>query len=199
MHGLEFFYKDILTADVVFDIPAYLQTLDTSALPFFRSISYLRKDNPRYSAFEASPYAGAIPPLSVNGTILSTSIARSFLKIITPDDILDEYMAEKSDVVYQAGGTIFIRSSTSLQFVNAGWYAWPNLDMANANVGYASWIANEYPYAIIYDAASAVLQKIGMTDAARKYDYQTPEGIQTGLVASHVMNLRNANITAGGG
>lgn len=195
MHTIDLFYKDVLTASITFDSPTYIQTLDTQTLPFYRKLAYLRKDDPRYTAYEANPYSNPAPPFTIAGTVIPTSLARSFLKSISPDDILDDYLSERVDVVYQAGSTIFIRSSTALQFANAGWYSYPNLDMQNNNIGYKSWIAESYPYAIIYDAASALLQKIGLTDAARKYDYVDPNGVQQGLVASHVVALRNDNIT----
>lgn len=198
MHGMEFFYKDIATAQVVFDAPGFLQTLDTQTMPFFRSINAFRKDNPSlYQTWEQNPTI--LPPLSqsIDGSLIPMGQARAFLKFISIDDILDEFGAEKSDVCYQAGSTIMIRSSTSLQFGLVTWYAWPNLDMANANAGYSSWIAQEYPYAIIFDAASSVLQKIGMTDAARKYDNVDPKN--PGLVWSHVNALLLANITPVGG
>lgn len=199
MHGMEFFFKDIFPGQIVFDSASYLQTLDTQVLPFYRALSYIRKDNPSiYNAYEANPFGGLPILQGVDGRILFESQARAFLEIITPDDILDEYMTERVDVCYQAGSTIMIRSSTALQFGLIGWYRWPNMDIANAGAGYNSWIAQEYPYAIVYDAASAVLQKIGMTDAARKYDTINEKGIQVGLVASHVTNLLKSNITAKG-
>jgi hypothetical protein len=198
MHGMDFFFKDILTAQLKFDATNYVQTLDTTTLPFYRAISYIRKDDPAYLAYELNPYASTPVITSIDGSAIPVNLARAFLKIITPDDILDDYEFEKIDVAYQVGSTIMIRSSTSLLWALAGWYGWPNCDISNNGAAYNSWIAAEFPYAIVYDAASAILQGIGMTDAARKYDYQTPDGIQSGLVASQVMALRNSNITARG-
>lgn len=198
MHGLEFFFKDITSAKVVFDVPAYIESLDTAALPRYRSLSYLRKWDPTFNAYQQNPLV--LPPAQSNslGGIVNPNLALAFLKIITPDDIFDGYGAEKVDVCYQLGACLYIKSSTTLSQMMVGWYQWP-LAIAN-DAKYFSWIANEYPYAIIYDAASAILQKIGQTDAARKYDMPPDPrtGFTGGLVWSHINNLKMANITPRG-
>lgn len=213
MHGMEFFRKDVVPAQLVFPSASYIQQIDTGALPLYRSISYIRKDDPSlYGSYELNPNNN-LPPLftNIDGSVISMGQARKLLREIDPDDFLDEYGAEKVDVWYQAGSTIAVKSSTSLQWGLIGFYAWPNLDIGNANLLtfttlpgncsplFNSWIAAEYPYAIIYDAASAILQKTGMTDAARKYD-QVPDrnGKGAGLVWSHIDNLLMNNIKATG-
>lgn len=210
MHGMDFFRKDVVPAQIIFDAPGYLQTLDTVALSRFRAMSWLRKDAPAiYAGYETS--GGLLPPMfsGVNGSLLPAGLARALLTEIDADDFLDEFGSEKIDVWYQAGDTIFIRSSTLLQFGLMGYYTWPNLDITNANLStwtvspllssplFHSWIARDYPYTIIYDAASALLQKIGMADAARKYDAGDAEHPQ-GLVWSHIRNLIISNTVGTG-
>jgi hypothetical protein len=115
MHGMDYFFKDIVTAQLKFDATNYIQTLDTTTLPFYRALAYIRKDDPAYLAYELNPYA-ATPSHPLRSTVvlfLSVSL-ESFLTIITPDDILDDYQFERIDVAYQVGSTIMIRSSTSL-------------------------------------------------------------------------------------
>lgn len=213
MHGLEFFSKDIVTGPIVFDTTSYIQALDTTVLPYFRAVSYIRKDYPAiYNGYEQNPTN--LPPLyqGIDGRLYSMSQARALLKEIAVDDIFDEFATEKVDIWYKAGSNIFIRSSTALRYGLIGWYAWPNLDIANNNIAqflttptlcsplFNSWIAAEYPYAIIYDAASAMLQKQGQQEAARKYDQlpdpRTNKG--AGLVWSHINNLIMANIVSTG-
>lgn len=187
IHCMEFMYKDILTAEIVFDEAAYLQTLDIADLPRFRSISYLRKNDPSLSPSQLNPL---VSPAS---SAISPLLTMAFIKIITPDDIFDEFGTERFDVGYQAGGTFFIKSSTSFQYALMGWYAYPNLDITAGAVNFNSWIAREYPYACVYDAASAVFQKIGMTDTARKYDDP-----KVGLATSNIATLIRNNITPQG-
>lgn len=189
MHNLDFFFKDIQTAEVIFDTAAYLQVLDTSSIPRFRSISYLRKNDPTLSVYQQNPTI--LPPLF---SLSQQSVAAEtrVLTIIAPDDIFDEFGAEKYDVAYQAGNNICIKSSTSLQYVLAGWYKFPNLDTA-VPANFDSWIAVEHPYAIVYDAASAILQTIGMNEASRKFDDP-----RVGLATVAIQQLINSNIVAKG-
>lgn len=209
MHGMDFFGKDIATGQLVFDSSSYIQTLDTNTLPYYRAIAVIRKDNPAlYGSYELNPTN--LPPLftGIDGRLYSVFEARAILKEISIDNIFDEFKAEKVDVWYQAGSTIMIRSSTALKWGLISWYAWPNLDINNANLAtfltapqncsplFNSWVAQEFPYAIIFDAASSVLQKQGQVDAARKYD-QVPDprtGRGAGLIWSHINNMLISNI-----
>lgn len=208
MHGLDFFFKDILTAQLKFDtINGFIQSIDTTELPRFKSFDYVRKNDPTLAVFQQNPTN--LPPLFdvINGTPFPTMATTKPIQIIDTDDIFDDYMSEKVDVAYQAGSTLFIRSSTPLNYVLLGWYAYPNVDFGNVgNISngvpnpcpnFNSWIAQEYPFAVVYDAASAILQKIGMTDAARKYDAGDLNN-PTGLVWSHVGSLIRNNVSARG-
>lgn len=172
MHGLDYFARDITPAQVVFDAYGFIQELDMSAFPLFRKMSYFRKDDP--SAFNSQEVTGQnnLPPLNlgISGYIVNPSMARNLITIMEPDELFDEYRAERLDVGYLAGDNFLIKSSTSFKYALAAWYSWPNCDIGNNGAAYRSWVAAKYPYAIIYDAASSILQKIGMTDAARKYD-----------------------------
>lgn len=189
LHCCEFFYKDIAQTDIVFDEARYVQTLGTNNFPRYRSLCYFRKNDPTLAAFQQNP--SLLPPL-YSSAGLPTSTSMGFLKVITPDNIFDEYNAEKLDVCYQAGQTLFMKSGTALQFGLVGYYQFPNLSPTNPTQ-FTSWIATEMPWAVVYDAASAVLQKIGMTDAARKYD--NPEN---GLAPTHRHILIMNNIVMNG-
>lgn len=188
-----FFFKDIVTAQVKFDQAAWIQVLDTSSFARYRAMSYFRKNDPSLASYQLNP--GLLPPLTTGFFGIPYTILQAMLPLqcIEPNNILDEFGVERQDVFYQAGASLFIKSSTSLNYGLMGWYAYPNVGSDDIGTGYSSWIANEYPFAIIYDAASAILQGVGMTDAARKFDNP-----QNGLVTSHMMALRNSNIIARG-
>lgn len=204
MHGMDYWWKDRLTATFVFDTPAYIQTIDIQGLPRFRDFGedgLVRKWDASFNAYEQDPTN--LPPLQANslGVPINPFLALKPLKRIDPDDLLDWYSTEKVDVFYKAGGTVFIKSSTSLVQAQLVYYGRPILDVTHLNSSppcpaYSSWIAAEFPYAIIYDATSSILQKIGMTDAARKYD-AAPDprtGFTGGLVWNHINNLKLSNI-----
>lgn len=188
MHGLDFFYKDITTLLAVFDTAGYVQTLDTGVLPFYRSMMYVRKWAPEYLSSQLNPTS--LPPLtnSFSGFV-SPNLALAFLQPLAPDDILGMYGEEKTDVYYQVGSTLMMKSSTSFSQALIGFYQHPDTREAT----FRSWIAQEYPFTIIYDAASAILQKTGKQDVARKYDAGSLTQ-PVGLVWSHVANLINSNI-----
>lgn len=188
IHCMDFFYKDIATTEAIFEAAAYVQTLDTTDFPRYRALSYFRKNDPSLSAYQQNPTL--LPPL-YSSVGAPTSLSMGFLKVITPDDILNEYNQEKLDVCYQVGATLMMKCSTAIQYGLVGWYQYPNI--STDPTAFDSWIAREFPYAIIYDAASAVLQSIGMTDAARKYD-DPRSGLATTNMNIVVMN----NIVAQG-
>lgn len=188
-HTREFFFRDIATTEAVFDQAAYIQNIDIYAFPRWRALSYFRKNDPSLATFQQNPTI--LPPLYSSGG-LPYPQSMKFLEVVTPDNIFDQFDCEKLDICYQAGATLFAKSSTALQYALIGWYQFPNLD-ASVPVNFDSWIARDFPYAVIYDAASSVLQKIGMTDAARKYD--NPE---TGLATTAIRTLIINNITMQG-
>lgn len=205
MHGLDFWYKDRVEVQVQLDTPAYIAVLDTQSLPRFRSFGedgIIRKWDPTFNAYESNPTI--LPPLSTgaNGLPVNPNLALAPLERIDPDAILDDYALEKVDVWYNLNGQINIKSSTLFQWLKIVYYSWPIMDFqnmgntANPCPGYSSWIAAEFPYAIVFDAASAIFQKVGNNDVARKYDAPPDPrtGLGGGLVWSQITNLIKANV-----
>ena len=198
-HTLDDFYKDILEARVVFPFKQYIQTLDTNTLPRFRDTVYIRKNdksvNASYYSQEYLTVQGPnLPPLygTAVGAYMHTEL--DFFEYIDPSAIFDDYHREKTNVAYQAGTSINMKSDCGFQHALVGYYAFPQCDdISNrgANVP-ESWIMKEYPYAIIYFAASAVFNSIGQQDQSRKYDDSN-----TGLRADVESRLIKNNITAG--
>lgn len=161
IHTYDDFYKDIQEASVVFDNSAlYLQQLDTTSFPGYRKMAYLRKTSPIITSVEQGnallPATNSYPPNQF-----------AFLTRVDIGDIIDSYGYEKVDIWYQAGSGVNIKSSTPLQYVTAGWYKYPVIDATG--VLYSSWVAREFPYAIIYRAAGVVFSKIGQDVAAALY------------------------------
>jgi len=170
VHTIDFWRKDVCEALVVFDQPLnYLQVLDISSLPLFRKISYIRKTNPIATQMQQTggqlPYTYAYPPNQFD-----------FLTGVDVGDVLDEYGYERQDIYYEAGDQLNIKSSTQLQYATVGYYAFPNLDASGVN--FFSWIARDYPYAIVYKATSAIFGKIGEDKAYAMY--MRPPNMRTG-------------------
>lgn len=193
LHGMDFFYKDIKTAQIAFDTAAYIQTLDIRGIARYRSCSFFRKNDPTLATYQQNPTI--LPPLFNNVGAVNFNQSMAFLELITPDDVLDSYGAERIDVFYQAGDTLFIKSSSAVAFALFGWYAWPNADPGTdgSYPNYDSWIAETFPFAIIYHASSSIFAQTGKQDQSRKYDNP-----QTGLVPEQIRNLLISNVTAQG-
>ena len=138
LHQMDFFDKDLLETRVTFPSAEFLQQLDYSVnLPRWRALKYIRKIDP------------------TSGEVMEPP-----LKVLTPDSLLDDYKVEKTNVAYQAGTVINIKCDTEVQEFVLGYYVHPDV----GTLSYASWIATEYPYAIVFDAAAMVFKSIGFKE-----------------------------------
>lgn len=185
-----FFYKDVVTSLVKFETSAYIQEIDAQSLPRYRSLCYARKWDPTLAAYQANPLL--IPPLyDSNGFIVSPNTLGLLEVLTNPNDIFDSYHAEKVDVCYQVGSTVMIKSSSSINQMLIGYYAYPNLDWTRGN--FDSWIAREFGQAVVDSAVSFIFSSIGKQEQARKYDDP-----RTGLVPMWVNTIVSGNIQPAG-
>lgn len=141
-HQSDYYYKDIFESGIAFDYSEYVQSLDyRSLLPRWRALKYLRK----YDTTTGTP--------------------GNELTILLPEQVLDSYKVQKSDICYVAGAYVQINSKTQEQYYLLGCYLNPDITEA----GYASWVAMDHPFAIIYDAAGIVFKAIGKDEEAAMY------------------------------
>ena len=161
-HHSDYFPKDLFETGISWATPNYLQYFEyRNVIPRYRAFKFLRK----YEAVSSSP--------------------GKFFKLLTPEQILDSYGIQKDDVCYLAGNMLEIRSSTQDQYMLIGCYLHP----AISEVGYTSWIAEEYPYAIVYEAARTLFKQIGFNEQSSQMSQ---------LVQEQFSELRNSNISAYG-
>lgn len=145
MHQSDFYAKDLYETAVQFDTADYVQSLAYRQLvPRWRAAKYIRK----YEVAQGNNATG------------------KFLRILTPDQVLDSYGQNRADIAYVAGDTIEIRSLTQLQYVLLGCYVNPDV----TTNGYSSWIAIEHPYAIVYEAARTVFKQIGYDEQSAQFE-----------------------------
>ncbi len=144
-HHYDFFNRDLYEQSFAFATSNALQALDyKSLIPRYRALKYLRKMD------------------STTGDGME-----DVLEILSdPRQILDAYGIIKTNIIYQSGSYLQIRTNVPWQYFIIGCY----LDPIVAEVGYSSWIANEYKNAIIYEAARIVFRSIGKMDEARTMD-----------------------------
>lgn len=135
MHQTDHYPRDIFETGITFPTPALIQSLDYKTLiPRWRTFKYLRK------------YADGYPG--------------EFFTLLTPEETLDRYAINKENICYVAGEQLEIRSNTSDQFMLIACYLHPDI----TDTGFTSWIAQEYPYAIVYEAAAKVFKMIGQDE-----------------------------------
>lgn len=163
-HQSDFYYKDIFETGVAFDTSDYTQQLDYRTLiPLWRAVKYLRKYD-----ISTTPYTPG-----------------KILDLIVPENVLDRYQVQKTDIYYVAGSYLNINSSTKEQVYLLGCYLNPDITVD----GYNSWIAEDHPYAIVFDAAATVFKAIGKDEEAAAY---------RSLNAEQLAMLRGSNIVANG-
>ena len=161
-HQSDYYYKDIFETGLDFGYTAYIQSLDYRAIiPRWRALKYIRKYDP------------------------DTSTPGKFLEVIVPENVLDLYAVQKTDICYAAGAYIQIKASTEQRYYLLGCYLNPDITEA----GFNSWVALDHPYCIVFDAAATVFKAIGKDEEAAAYRT---------LVAEQLTMLRTANIVATG-
>lgn len=138
-HQSDDYIKDFNEASIQFQAPDYYQTLDYKAI-----LPYWRK--PRYiRKYDTAPGV--------------------FFKYLEPELVIDQYGVDRTDIFYVAGTNIQIRSSTILTYALLGYYNNPIV----TPTGFSSWIADDHPLAIIYEAAAIVFKTIGFDEQVAAY------------------------------
>ena len=160
-HQSDDYIRDLTEYSITFSASDYYQSLDFKlVVPLWRKPRYIRKYDPT----------------------ATTGGPGDFLKYIEPEKVIDEFRADRLDVFYVAGSNIQIRSSTILSQILCGAYINPDVTTA----GYSSWIADDYPFAIIYEAAAIIFKTVG-------YDEQVP--VYRQLVAEQLQMLKQHAVT----
>lgn len=145
VHSKDNWYKDLFQTGIQWSPAAYIQSLEYKALvPNYRKFKYLRKYTP----------PSGTDTLGTDG---------DFFELIIPEVSLDDYGVNRENVCYVAGEFINICSSTQDDYMIFGCYVHPIV----TELGYASWIADEYPALIVNLAAAKVFQSMGYQEQAQ--------------------------------
>lgn len=138
-HQSAFYYKDIIEVAVEFGTSQHIQNfLPTDVVPRFRKAKYIRQ----WFGDQDTGQPGV------------------FFTPIQIENSLDGYGYIKTDVFYMAGQLLQIRGCQPVERVLFGAYQHP----LAIETGFNSWIANELPYAIVYEAARIIFLSIGMEE-----------------------------------
>lgn len=145
-HRTDFYPKDLFETGIVFDFAQPVQSLEYKELiPRWRALKYLREYIP--------------------GTDPSDGVTGDFYEIVTPDNVLDSYNINKENVCYMAGSELKVRTRSSAQYFLLGCYIYPDVTPEN----FRSWIADEHPSTIVYEAAATVFKTIGFDEQFSAY------------------------------
>jgi hypothetical protein len=159
-HHSDFYSKDLFESGLEFDTKTNIQQL------------FPRELFPRYRALKYFRIHDGTQPMQ-------------FLDVITPEEVLDGYKLTRNNVCYEAGLALNLRSATDFQFALIGMYLNPVI----TEEGYSSWIADSYPFAIVYEAASTIFKMTGELE-------QVASSRQ--MSAEFMAELKNSNIVANG-
>lgn len=172
MHHTDYYARDMAEAKVILPSSDYYQQFNVKgSFARYRALKYVRK----WDATGQDPL-----------TQQNTGVAGKFFTFLDPDQVLDGYSKTKDNVMYIAGDNLNIRSNTLIQTLLAGWYQNP---LVFDTTKYTSWIADDVPFAIIYDACSIIFQTLAMQDQSRKYD---------NLVSEQLAMVRMTGLTGRG-
>lgn len=160
-HQTDFYSKDLHEQIVILDDAynaAYLWSLDyISVISNLRAFKYVRK-------------------------LDSTDTPGDFITILTPEELFDAYGCSRQDVAYVAGRQLEIKSSTEIYQVILAAYVNPIVTEDN----FSSWVADLYPYVIVYEAARIVFKTIGYDEQSAQYN---------NLVAEQFVLLKTSALT----
>ena len=160
-HSSDYYFNDLVEVAVQFDECRFIQTFDpVSIIPAYRQVKYMR---------------------IWNGDA-ATGTYGNFLEHIQIAASLDPYGYNRTDVFYMAGEFLQIRARLGVEKVLFGAYAHPTVTPVES---YRSWIAVEYPYAIINEAARRIFMHIGYKDQASSMARLVAEDYRT-LAVSNV-------------
>jgi|SRR5690554_3396613 len=141
-HHSDYFFNDLVEVAVEFDEPRFIQTFDPKqVVPRYRQAKYMR-------VWEGD----------ING------YPKDFLEHIQVEAALDNYGYTRTNVFYMAGQFLQIRGAMPVEKVLFGCYVHP---LVTPSENYNSWIADEYPGAIVYEAARTIFLQIGYQEQSR--------------------------------
>jgi len=150
VHHMDFFSRDLVEDPIDLGVTAFVHNFDyKSVYPRWRAIKYLRYLD----------------------TTISPPAPGDFFKVLEPEQLLDSYGATKTDVCYLAGIYIQINAKAELRYCLMGSYLHPNIEESS----YSSWIADEHPFAIAYEAARTICKLVGLDQQYTRMKDQVEE------------------------
>lgn len=162
-HQSDFYQRDIWEEVIQLPTCDYIHSLDPYQLwPNFRKWKYFKRVDSNFGMETVVGNCDTTTGVSPFTTGSTNDSNYSFLEIIHPEEILDSYGCNRSDIAYEAGRILEIRSAVTFNKAVVGIYVTPIVTEAN----YSSWVAAAHPWFIIHEACRLVFRSIGKLDEA---------------------------------
>jgi len=148
-HAADFWIRDLFETNFAFGAKDTVYTLYPETLiPRYRVVKYLNAIDP-VTGFTIQP-----------------------MKKIDVGQFLDGYNYIRDNSFYQAGNTLKIRVSAQYDTYGIGCFLFPDTTLT-----VPSWIADQYPFAILYEAARTMYKIIGKADESRSMELLVGEAM----------------------
>lgn len=148
-HSADYWIKDLFETNFAFGAKATIYSLDVQTLiPRYRKMKYL-------NVIDAT-----------SGDIVRT------MEHINVGQFLDAYNYIRDNVFYEAGTSIKIRTSAQYDTYGIGCFLFPDTTLT-----VPSWIADQYPFAILYEAARTMYKILGKADESRSMELLVGEAM----------------------
>lgn len=95
---------------------------------------------------------------------------------VSADNLFDSYRYEHLNYFYLAGSSLTVRAAWGISHLDLWYYQYPEIPSSSTDP-IKSWICDEYPDAIIEEAAGTVFKMIGKDDEFNRYQTLFAENI----------------------
>lgn len=181
-HGADTFKRDLvvqrmdMTALTPTDPGQYRWSIPLADFPRYR-----RFDCVRYPAGQYPQHNQAFAPLIDSAAGFTNN--REFTEV-NANNIYDGYGYERPSYFMVTGNSVTVKSSWYVDKLDFLYYNWPEIPLAPTDL-LTSWIASEYPEAIVEEASASVFKMIGKDDEHQRFQ---------ALFAENLAILRAASI-----
>lgn len=151
LHSSDNYARDLIIGSYTLPVAGYAASIELNQFPRLRTFSWVREK-----------------------TLTGNTGEEIMLDPLDSDMIFDEYLVEKTNYFYVAGAVLNVKCSNVLSAIDYAYFALPSTVYETYN----SWIAEQYPYAIVDEAASSIFKLIGKDDEASRYKEASRENIQ---------------------
>lgn len=140
LHTTDFYFRDLVEEGVQFDTPNTITNFNPRDIfERYRKVAYVR-----YWHYDDADVVNLGRPGKV-------------LDHVELGEVLDYYGFPRTEIYYESGELLQIRTKVALSHALIGVYQFPDLNEES----YTSWIARDYPYSIVYEAAAKIFGQIG--------------------------------------